>query len=65
MPLSCALAFENHLFDEELRNLLFWINPQRKYKALFVIRDDEVVILAIRAPGEKPVLPEEIEPEDQ
>lgn len=59
-PLSCGLAYENPSFSEELRHLLFGIRPKRKYRALFVVRDDEVVILAIRAPGEKPVKPEEL-----
>ena len=65
MPLSCGLAFEDQSFDEEIRNLLFGIHPKRRYRALFAVRGNEVVILAIRAPGERPVLPEDIEPEDQ
>jgi plasmid stabilization system protein ParE len=63
MPLSCALAYENPRFAQELRHLLFGIPPKRKYRALFTIRGAEVVILAIRAPGEKPVRPEDIPPE--
>lgn len=59
-PLSCGLAFENARFSEEVRNLLFWIHPRRKYRALFVVRDDVVVILAIRAPGEEPVAPDDL-----
>jgi hypothetical protein len=53
-----ALAYENPSFSEELRHLLFGIHPKRKYRAIFIIRGDEVVILAIRAPGEKPISPE-------
>jgi plasmid stabilization system protein ParE len=59
-PLSCGLAYENPSFSEELRHLLFGIRPKRKFRALFVIREDEVVILAIRAPAEKPVHPDEV-----
>ncbi len=59
-PLSCGLAYENPSFSEEIRHLLFGIRPKRKYRALFVVREEEVVILAIRAPGEKPVRPEEL-----
>jgi plasmid stabilization system protein ParE len=59
-PLSCGLAYENPSFSEELRHLLFGIRPKRKYRALFVVREDEVVILAIRAPGERPVTPGEL-----
>lgn len=57
MPLSCGLAFENASFDEEIRHLLFWLSPKRKFRALFTVRGDEVVILAVRAPGERPVRP--------
>ena len=60
-PLACGLAYENPRFDEEVRHLLFGISKGRKYRALFAVRGDEVVILAIGAPGEKPVNPEEIE----
>ena len=65
MPLSCGLAYENRSFDEEIRHLLFGVHPKRHYRALFAVRGEEVVILAIRAPGERPVLPEDIEPEDR
>src|SRR3954470_24906746 len=54
-PLSCGLAHENPHFAEELRHLLFWVNSRRKYRALFAVRGDEFVILAIRAPGERSV----------
>lgn len=59
-PSSCGLAYENSAFSEELRHLLFWTNPKRKYRALLVIREDEVVVIAVRAPGEKPVKPKDI-----
>src|SRR4051794_15823028 len=52
-PLSCGLAHENPRFAEELRHLLSGIHPKRKYRALCAIRGGEVVILAVRAPGEK------------
>ncbi len=59
-PFSCGLAHENPRFAEELRHLLFGIHPKRRYRALFTVRGSEVVILAIRAPGERPVKPDEI-----
>lgn len=60
MPLAHDLAHESPRFREELRHLLFWTNPRRKYRTLFTIRGEEVVILAVRAPGEKPVTPDDI-----
>ena len=63
MPLSCGLAYENRNFDDELRHLLFGLHPKRKYRALFTVRGDEVIILALRAPGERPVEPGDVEPD--
>ena len=62
-PLSCGLAYESPGFPEEVRHLLFGTQPNRRYRALFAVRGDEVVILAIRAPGERPVEPGEVTPE--
>lgn len=62
MPYSCGLAYENRWMDEEVRHLLFWVDPRRKDRALFVVREDEVVVLAVRAPGERPVEPGELSP---
>jgi plasmid stabilization system protein ParE len=59
-PLSCGVAYENPRFDEEVRHLLFGLSKERKYRALFTVRGDEVVILAIGAPGEQPVNPDDI-----
>lgn len=59
-PFTCGLAYENPAFPEELRNLLFGVHSKRRYRALFVIREDEVVVLAIRAPGEKPIHPDDL-----
>lgn len=62
-PFSCGFAHENPRFTEEIRHLLFWVHPKRKYRALFTVRGDEVVILAIRAPGERAIKPEDLTPE--
>ena len=59
-PLSCALAFENDQFQEELRNLLFGTRRGRTYRALFVIRGDVVFIVAVRWPGERPMRPDDL-----
>ncbi len=58
-PFSCGFAYENPAFPEEIRHLLFETRENRIYRALFIIRSDVVKILAIRAPGEKPVKPDE------
>ncbi len=58
-PYSCGLAYENAVFPEELRHLLFGFKKGRLYRALFIIRGDLVKILCIRAPGERPIKPED------
>lgn len=60
-PLSCGPAYEADAFPEPLRHVLFWGDPRRKYRAVFVVRGETVVVLAVRAPGEKPILPEDVE----
>ena len=60
-PFPCGLAYESPDFSEDLRHRLFWINAKRKYRALFVVRGEVVHVASIRAPGEKPVRPGDIE----
>ncbi len=62
-PLSCGLAYENRYFAEEVRHLLFRVGESKPYRALFIVQDDVVKILCIRAPSEKPVKPRDIEGE--
>jgi plasmid stabilization system protein ParE len=59
-PHGCGLAYEFRYFSEELRHLLFFANARKKYQALFVVRESAVHILCIRAPGQKPVKPQDI-----
>lgn len=58
-PLACGIAHESRFSREELRHLLFEVRKGRSYRALFVVRGDIVKILAIRAPGEKPIRPDD------
>jgi hypothetical protein len=61
-PFACGLDFENPASPEELRYLLFKVKKKgRKYRALFIVHGDVVKALTIRAPGERPVTPEDIE----
>ena len=59
-PLGCGLAYESDDFPEPVRHLLFEVRRGRRYRALFVVRDDVVTIFCIRAPGERPVQPGEV-----
>ncbi len=60
-PFSCGLAYENRYFAEEIRHLLFRVGRRRRYRALFIVRGDVVKVLCVRAPGERPVRPEDLE----
>ena len=59
-PLGCGLAHESPEFPEEIRQLLFSIRKGRVYRALFIVRDDLVKIVCIRAPGERSVGPRDV-----
>jgi plasmid stabilization system protein ParE len=59
-PFTCGFAFENSEFPDELRHLLFETRKGRVYRALFVVRDDVVKVLTIRAPDEKPIRPDDL-----
>jgi hypothetical protein len=60
-PLACGLAYESRFFPHEVRHLMFDIRKGRTYRAVFAVQGDCVRVLAVRAPGEKPVKPEDIE----
>ena len=44
----------------EVRHLLFEVWKGKPYRALFIVQDELVTILCIRAPGEKPVKPKDV-----
>lgn len=62
-PLACGLAYESRFFPEPVRHLLFEVGKGRRYRALFIVREDIVKVLCVRAPGEKPVRPGDLAPE--
>lgn len=59
MPARCGLAPEDRHFPCELRQILY--GRKRTYRALFTIRENRVVVLAIRHSAQAEILPEEIQ----
>lgn len=59
-PLSCPLAEEADAFSEPVRQILFRTNRGNTYRALFVVRDQNVTIATVRGPGQPPVSPDEL-----
>lgn len=59
-PLACGLAYESRFFPEPVRHLLFEVGRGRRYRALFIVRGDTVKVLCVRAPGERPVKPDDL-----
>jgi plasmid stabilization system protein ParE len=55
-------AQEADSVDFELREALFKTRRGLTYRILFTIRDDEVIVLHLRGPGQGPVAPEELQP---
>jgi plasmid stabilization system protein ParE len=57
-PLRCALAPENDVLTEEIRQLLYG-KLKNKYRILFAIREDTVFVLHIRHSSQAPLMGEE------
>ena len=54
-PEQCSLAPENSLVDRELRQFFFKTRRGKKYRAIFTIADDELLILRVRDPAQSPL----------
>ncbi len=58
---SLSLAPEMEHFDEPIRQILFKTPRGHTYRALFVIRDDVVHVLRVRAAGQNLIEPGDLE----
>jgi plasmid stabilization system protein ParE len=59
-PFLAPVAPEAKLLKIEVRHVLFRTRRGRTYRAIFIVNDDEVRILRVRAPGQPPVKPRDI-----
>ena len=59
-PRRCSFAFENEVFADELRQLLYG-KGRSAFRILFTIRDEVVFILFVRYTAQEPVKPEDFE----
>ena len=62
-PRRCALARENDIFPEEVRQLLYG-KKQQSYRILFVVRDEFVYILHVRHGRQAPLTAEDWDDEE-
>ena len=51
---------ENNDHDAEIRHIVFKTRRGRPYRAVFVIRDDMVLVLHVRGPGQDIMRPDEL-----
>ncbi len=58
---ACGPAEESEHFEIPLQQVLFKTKRGSKYRLIFTIRHDEVLILRVRGPGQAPVNPIDIE----
>ena len=63
-PGQCPFAPENSLVDQELRQFFFKTRRGKKYRAIFTIADDELLILRVRGPAQGPLADDEVLLED-
>jgi plasmid stabilization system protein ParE len=61
---ACPLAPENEYVDFEVRDTLFKTRRGLIYRMLFTIRDDTVIVLHVRGPGQDLVAAMEIRDPD-
>jgi plasmid stabilization system protein ParE len=54
MPRACSLAPESDYFGREIRQLLYG-NRQHKYRVLFEIRKQIIVVLRVRHGAQRPL----------
>lgn len=59
-PYQFGLAPEADTSNVEVRQFLFKTRRGRVYRGLFVIDGDEVKVLHIRGPGQRPLRPDEL-----
>ncbi len=59
-PEGCGLAPEDELVEEEIRQILFQTRRGQTYRAIFTIVEDEVRILHIRGPRQRPLQAKEL-----
>lgn len=59
-PQRCPLARENHKFPYELRELHYGVGSRPTHRALFTIRPDAIIVLAIRHGAQRDITLEDI-----
>ncbi len=65
LPESHALAIENEDFPFEIRNKLVGLGRPRRYRAIFTIRENRVLVLAVRAAEEDRLAPDDVDLSDE
>ena len=59
-PDRCPLARENPKFPYEIRELCYGLGSRPTHRAVFTIRPDAVVVVAIRHAAQRDVIPEDL-----
>jgi plasmid stabilization system protein ParE len=59
-PLSFGLAPEHDIVGREIRDVNFKTRRGRLYRILFEVREDEVLVLHVRGPGQRLLRRDEI-----
>lgn len=59
-PFQFGFAVENELSELDIRQCIFRTKKGLRYRAVFTVVDDEVIVLRIRGPGQPPLAPDEM-----
>ena len=61
-PSDCPLADEAELAALDIRQRLFKTRRGRFYRVLFIISGQQVRVLRVRGPGQRPLQPDQLRP---
>jgi plasmid stabilization system protein ParE len=59
-PDRCAIARENDAVPVEIRELHYGVKGKATHRAIFEIRDDEIIVFAVRHLAQSDIGPEDI-----
>jgi toxin ParE1/3/4 len=62
---GCSIAPEGEFHPERIQEILFKTRRGKKYRAVFVIRNETVYVFAVRGPGQDLLKPDDINLPDE
>jgi plasmid stabilization system protein ParE len=61
-PERCAVARESNAFDVVLRELHYGLGRRATHRAVFEVRNDEVIVYSVRHLAQRDLIPDDLKP---